>query len=300
MTPLVALLVLLVIVLLFMLWRSRGRAAAPVEPSTPDARLPRQIPSKLDPRLRYLLRLSPSELHELKRKEDKSYREEVRAIQALRGQIAQAADERLRELISEISRRTAALPVPLTFGLYYPEDDPVDVARVTSLRTPFVSATISSEASAQDLSALGIHVRNQAGNIFTAYVPLDRLGRLQQFMAINYVELARPWRPQLDVAIPQAQIDTLHSAVPSVTGKGVIVGIVDVGRVDFYHPAFRRTDDTLGEGGRGSSRILYLWDQTLAPDLTKGESGPPSHPFLQGFSPLGGGIYGDGIPQGRH
>ena len=39
-----------------------------------------------------------------------------------------------------------------------------------------------------------------------------------------------------------------------LTGKGVLVGIVDAG-VNFFHPDFRNAD--------GSSRILRLWDQSI-------------------------------------
>ena len=156
-----------------------------------------------------------------------------------------AEGDRLLELTIEIEKRVLRQPVPLTFGLYFPEDDAEDVARVTHLEEPFVSVTVRSHASAQDLASLGLHVRNQAGNILTAYVPLGVVPRLQLSPAIDYVELARPWRSQLDHAIPHTQIDTLHAASPAVTGKDVIVGFIETGPLDFYHPAFRRPDDTL-------------------------------------------------------
>ena len=187
-------------------------------------------------------------LQQLKREEHDSYRKQLDVIASLRTQAAKAQGDTHAALMAQIARRTSELPTPLTFGLYFPEDSPEDVARVTHLRVPFVSATISSEASAGDLAALGVHVRNRAGNIYTAYLPLDLVRRLKHSPAIGYIELARPWKPQLDVAIPQTQIDTLHSASPTVTGKGVIVGIVDVGPLDFYHPAFRLSDG-IGEGG---------------------------------------------------
>ena len=40
-----------------------------------------------------------------------------------------------------------------------------------------------------------------------------------------------------------------------LTGEGILVGIVDSG-VDYFHPDFRNED--------GSSRILRLWDQSVA------------------------------------
>lgn len=46
----------------------------------------------------------------------------------------------------------------------------------------------------------------------------------------------------------------LQSGVNRLSGKGVLVGIVDSG-IDFFHPDFRNED--------GSSRILRLWDQSI-------------------------------------
>ena len=256
---------------------------------------------KLDSRLRALLRLPLEELRRFKREERQAHRELHEAIEALCAEAVTAEGDRLLELTIEIEKRVLRQPVPLTFGLYFPEDDAEDVARVTHLEEPFVSVTVRSHASAQDLASLGLHVRNQAGNILTAYVPLGVVPRLQLSPAIDYVELARPWRSQLDQAIPHTQIDTLHAASPAVTGKDVIVGFIETGPLDFYHPAFRRPDDTLGQGGLGSSRVLYLWDQTLTPDMGKGESSPPTEasvPALPGFNPIGG-AYGTEYDQAK-
>lgn len=46
-----------------------------------------------------------------------------------------------------------------------------------------------------------------------------------------------------------------------LTGKGILVGVVDSG-VDFFHPDFRNED--------GSSRILRLWDQSIPGNPPKG------------------------------
>ena len=46
----------------------------------------------------------------------------------------------------------------------------------------------------------------------------------------------------------------LQNGVSGLTGRGVLVGIVDSG-IDFFHPDFRTED--------GSSRILSLWDQSI-------------------------------------
>ena len=46
----------------------------------------------------------------------------------------------------------------------------------------------------------------------------------------------------------------LQNGVSGLTGRGILVGIVDSG-IDFFHPDFRTED--------GSSRILSLWDQSI-------------------------------------
>ncbi|GHU42950.1 hypothetical protein FACS1894111_07720 [Clostridia bacterium] len=49
-------------------------------------------------------------------------------------------------------------------------------------------------------------------------------------------------------------ISPLQTAAYHLTGKGVLIAILDSG-IDYTHPDFRNPD--------GSSRILYLWDQSL-------------------------------------
>ena len=49
-------------------------------------------------------------------------------------------------------------------------------------------------------------------------------------------------------------IRTVQTGRDGLTGKGILIGIVDSG-VDYYHTDFRNAD--------GSSRILRLWDQSI-------------------------------------
>lgn len=53
----------------------------------------------------------------------------------------------------------------------------------------------------------------------------------------------------------------LQNGVNGLTGRGVLVGIVDSG-IDFFHPDFRTED--------GSSRILSLWDQSIPGNSPEG------------------------------
>lgn len=60
-------------------------------------------------------------------------------------------------------------------------------------------------------------------------------------------------------AEPNIQPET---AARGLLGEGVLVAVIDSG-VDYFHPDFRKED--------GSSRILYLWDQTADAEYTKEE-----------------------------
>ena len=53
----------------------------------------------------------------------------------------------------------------------------------------------------------------------------------------------------------------VQNGTDGLTGKGILVGIVDSG-VDYFHPDFRNED--------GSTRILRLWDQSVAGNPPKG------------------------------
>jgi hypothetical protein len=228
--------------------------------------------SKLDPRLRALLSLDRSALVARKQADDDRRRRQLDAIAGLREELRHAAgDEARRETLRrEITRHIATFPIPLTFGLYLPENAP-RWSGVT-LTGPAVSATVRSQASADDLRSLGLHVRSEAGDVFTVFLPLELSQRLAESRAIDYVELARPYAAQLMDAIPMVRLAQLHNL--GITGAGVIVGIIDSG-LDFYHEHFRRDD--------GTTRVLYLWDQILAP--LAGETGPPAN--LLSSSPLG-------------
>ena len=169
--------------------------------------------------------------------------------------------------------------VPLTSGVYLPGVGQ-EGEQPAPLREPYISAYILSDASADDLAQLGVKVRSQAGDIFTGFVPLSSIPQLEDSPAIRFIELARPLFPTLDQAVPFAQIDTLHAAIPAVDGTGVIVGVVD-STLDIYHPDFRTAAN--------ATRVLFLWDQNLIPQGT--EAGPPTDPTLPGFL-TGGVTYG--------
>lgn len=121
-----------------------------------------------------------------------------------------------------------------------------------------------------ELQALGFQSRAVAGNIASGEVSLDDLPAIAALDTVIKIEMSRPMYPMLDNSVPSIKADVLHTANPAYKGTGVIVGVVDAS-IDFTHPCFRNAD--------GSSRILFLWDQS---PLVSAQGTPPA-PFGYGI-----------------
>ena len=87
---------------------------------------------------------------------------------------------------------------------------------------------------------------------------------LDDFVAlpeIEYVEKPKPFYFQDVTAQRESCISRVTGAEPFLSGKGVLVAILD-SSIDFYNENFRNDD--------GSTRIVALWDQSLEPDAKNG------------------------------
>ncbi len=76
--------------------------------------------------------------------------------------------------------------------------------------------------------------------------------KLYGFSEIEYIELPKIANVSLNMRIGESCISPVQSNPSGLSGKGVIVGIIDSG-TDCTHPDFRKSD--------GKSRILYLFNQ---------------------------------------
>ncbi len=209
---------------------------------------------KLDPKLDYMLRLGIAELSRIKK-------EEIFQLQPVKS----PEEKEVKEKPEKIKDKTFS---PLLHALELPQLKEKD--KKHPYKEAYVSGFIKFLGSTRDLQRLGVKVRSQAGDIFTALIPLKLISKLEKIPAVKFIELAKPLFNTLDEAIPQTQINTLHTAMPAINGTGVIVGVLDSG-IDFYHPNFR-INDGFGLDGLGRTRILRFWDHFLAP--AAGESNP--------------------------
>lgn len=98
------------------------------------------------------------------------------------------------------------------------------------------------------LSMDDIQVNAEKGVIRTAILPLKMLERLAEEPAVSYISPSFRLYPLMDVAPSKVQLPQFRQNT-KLTGKGVIIGVVDSG-IDATHPAFR-------------GRILRIREQSL-------------------------------------
>ena len=231
---------------------------------------------KLSPQLNFLLSLGLRAVRNLARTARAKRLTQSAKIEELSEQAGREQyPERRAEIEREIGVLVEGIPAPLVHGVYFPTDRELNGDAPVRAKKPYVSAFIKSQCAGVDLENLGIQVRQQAGDIFTAFVPWDLLERLAEMPGIDFIELARPMRRDLNTALPYSQITDLQAPPAGLTGAGVIVGVTD-DFLFFYHPNFRKGD---GKGGdqQGSTRVLFIWDQSLEV-LQGSEKGPTGIP----------------------
>lgn len=82
----------------------------------------------------------------------------------------------------------------------------------------------------------------------------DRIEELAELPEIEFVEKPKSLYFEDDVGRQVSCIDSVRVRPYGLTGRGVLIGILDSG-IDYANPDFRNED--------GTTRILALWDQTV-------------------------------------
>lgn len=129
----------------------------------------------------------------------------------------------------------------------------------------YMLTLVKSDGEIEAIRQQGGMVMQDFGNdICAAFLPIDKLGELEQNSHVLRMEANAPSEQMNDTSAVILGVDKAwnqehSSALPQAfTGKGVVAGVMDVG-FDFTHPAFRNSD--------GTSRIKWFWDP-VAPDAT--------------------------------
>ena len=128
------------------------------------------------------------------------------------------------------------------------DENPTGLNTVMSADVEMISVFLETNGDSNArarLEANGVVVRSVIGNIMTANVPLDAINTIANMPEIVCIEGDKPMQLQMDVSRPEILADDVQRALytsvggtsTSVTGKGVIVGIIDTG-IDYTHPDF--------------------------------------------------------------
>ncbi|MDR0926638.1 MAG: S8 family peptidase [Ignavibacteria bacterium] len=145
--------------------------------------------------------------------------------------------------------------MPAEFNRYYTQD------RNGVVYTK-VYLAVDSNYSLSALKQLGARELVKTKSVSLVSVPIERLEELAKLDFISKIEVATKTRAMLDTALRIANVDKVHSGIDlrrSYYGKGVIVGVVDIG-FDFTHPMFWDSN--------GRTRVKRAW-------LTEDSSGIP-------------------------
>lgn len=103
------------------------------------------------------------------------------------------------------------------------------------------------------------------------WLPQSLVSEIAALPQIIYMEKPKQFYYELFNGKRNSCITTLQSTFPNeLTGKNTLIAIIDSG-IDFRHPDFRNED--------GTTRIALLWDQTIAPDESRGWYSPEGYPL---------------------
>ena len=83
----------------------------------------------------------------------------------------------------------------------------------------------------------------------------ERIEELAGIPEVEFIEKPKSLYFQADAGRQVSCIDTVQSAPYNLSGRGVLIGIVDSG-IDYANPDFRNED--------GTTRIVSLWDQSAS------------------------------------
>ena len=176
------------------------------------------------------------------------------------GADAQKIDQRLTRLVEQSGQRRAqgvqqAAPKYGKLAVDYNEDGTVKmISAIATLKDGMACPTA-------ELEAHGIRVRLVTGNTAVLAIPASALQALEQMEAISYVQADTKLQLMNDKTREANKVNSVNTPAAAAaqglpqayTGKGVVLGIVDIG-IDFNHRAFRNAD--------GSTRIkkAYLYN----------------------------------------
>lgn len=109
------------------------------------------------------------------------------------------------------------------------------------------------------LADLGVTVEELIAGYAILQVPENLVDEVSGLPQIEYVEKPKRLFFGVEEGIRSSCILPVTRRAPFLSGKGVLVAVLDSG-IDYLNPLFRKED--------GTTRILYLWDQSVGTEFS--------------------------------
>lgn len=110
---------------------------------------------------------------------------------------------------------------------------------------------------------LNVDITELFANFAIVVIEESLIPQFEQFEEIEFIEKPKMLNFQVRNGIQASCITQAQQPPYNLTGSGTIVAVIDTG-IDYAHPDFRNPD--------GTSRILYLWDQSIQGNPPEGYS----------------------------
>ena len=155
------------------------------------------------------------------------------------------------ELSSENYRK---LDAKLSFLIDHPEMKSLLYTQMAGLKPSQniskINVLIKTDLNRSALNKFGIQVHGQIGDIVTATLTMDQIQGIVAHPQISYIQ--GPGTVSIHNDVSTSEIKAVQTRQQySLTGKGIIIGIIDTG-IDWRHADFRNPD--------GTTRILAILD----------------------------------------
>ncbi len=148
------------------------------------------------------------------------------------------------------------------------EVTPQERARSQELETGYMPEEKSWElivkysGSLDGVREMGVQVEELQNEYAILIVPENLIDQVSRLPQIEYVEKPKRLFFAINRAKAASCINILQEPPENLTGKGVLMAVIDSG-IDYFHDDFRNED--------GTTRILELWDQALDKVFTAAE-----------------------------
>ncbi len=148
------------------------------------------------------------------------------------------------------------------------EVSPQERARSQELETGYMPEERSWElivkysGTLDGLREMGVQVEELRNEYAILIVPEAMIEQISSLPQIEYVEKPKRLFFAVNRARTASCINILQEPPQDLTGRGILVAVLDSG-IDYFHEDFRNPD--------GTTRIAALWDQTLDRVFTREE-----------------------------